>query len=96
MTREVLAGGAGTALGTLPCTGLNLTRVVLPGFALLMAAGAVWRSSRRDRLCENALRTSCGHPDSRRDAAVAWRGDQPAVGEPFAGAEGGTHPRSFE
>jgi LPXTG-motif cell wall-anchored protein len=41
--KGVLAGGAGTALGTLPYTGLNLTWVVLAGFALLMAAGAVWR-----------------------------------------------------
>ena len=41
--KGVLAGGAGTALGTLPFTGLNLTWAALAGFALLMAAGALWR-----------------------------------------------------
>jgi hypothetical protein len=41
MTREFLAGGVGTALGTLPCTELNLTWVVRARFARLMAAGAV-------------------------------------------------------
>lgn len=47
----ILAGGAGTgvlagggaALGTLPLTGLNLIWVVVAAFALLMAAGALWR-----------------------------------------------------
>jgi hypothetical protein len=33
----------GTAVGTLPFTGLNLTWAVVGVFALLMAAGALWR-----------------------------------------------------
>jgi hypothetical protein len=61
MTREVLAAGAGTALGMLPCTGLNL-----------------------NRLGENALRTSCGHPGYSRD------------GRGRVGWWGGARPRSFE
>jgi hypothetical protein len=43
MTKEFSAGGAGTALETLPYIGLNLTRVVLAGFALLRAPAAIWR-----------------------------------------------------
>jgi hypothetical protein len=40
--KGVLAGtGAGGA--ALPFTGLNITWVVIGAFALLMAAGAVWR-----------------------------------------------------
>lgn len=39
--KGVLAGGAG--LGALPFTGLNLTWAAIGGFALLMAAGALWR-----------------------------------------------------
>lgn len=43
-----VAGGAGAvlgdpALGNLPMTGLNLVWVMIAGFALLMAAGAIWR-----------------------------------------------------
>jgi hypothetical protein len=45
--KGVLAGGAGTAVGTLPFTGLNLTWAIVAGFALLMAAGAVWRIAPR-------------------------------------------------
>jgi hypothetical protein len=41
--KGVLAGGAGTAAGALPFTGLNLTWAIVAGFALLMAAGAIWR-----------------------------------------------------
>jgi hypothetical protein len=41
--KGLLAGGAGTTLGTLPFTGLELTWFVIAGFALLMAAGALWR-----------------------------------------------------
>lgn len=41
--KGVLAGSAGTTLGALPYTGLNLTWAVVAGFALLMAAGAIWR-----------------------------------------------------
>lgn len=39
----LFAGVAGTVAGTLPFTGLNLAWFVVAGFALLMAAGAVWR-----------------------------------------------------
>jgi hypothetical protein len=41
--KGILAGGAGTALGTLPFTGLNMSWVVIAAFALMMAAAAVWR-----------------------------------------------------
>lgn len=37
------AAGAGTVLGALPFTGLDLAWSVVAGFALLMAAGALWR-----------------------------------------------------
>jgi LPXTG-motif cell wall-anchored protein len=37
------AGGAGAALGALPATGLDLIWFVIAAFALLMAAGALWR-----------------------------------------------------
>jgi hypothetical protein len=40
--RGLFAGGAGT-LGTLPFTGLNVVWVAAAAFALLMAAGALWR-----------------------------------------------------
>lgn len=42
----VLAGGAAVAsgdLGALPFTGLSLIWFVVAAFALLMAAGALWR-----------------------------------------------------
>jgi len=35
--------GAGVGAAALPFTGLNIVWVVIAGFALLMAAGAVWR-----------------------------------------------------
>jgi hypothetical protein len=43
------AGTAGTAttLGILPFTGLNLVWFVIAAFALLMAAGALWRIAPR-------------------------------------------------
>ncbi len=37
------AGTAVTAAGILPFTGLNLAWYVIAAFALLMAAGALWR-----------------------------------------------------
>ncbi len=37
------AGTAVTAAGILPFTGLNLAWFVIAAFALLMAAGALWR-----------------------------------------------------
>jgi hypothetical protein len=40
---------AGTALGTLPFTGLNLTWTVLAAFALLAAGGALMRIAPRRR-----------------------------------------------
>ena len=39
----LFAARAGTVFGTLPFTGLSLTWSVVAGFALLMAAGALWR-----------------------------------------------------
>ncbi len=42
----LFAGGAGT-VAMLPFTGLNLTWAVVAGFALLMAAGALWRIAPR-------------------------------------------------
>lgn len=44
------AGTAGTAastVGILPFTGLNLVWFVIAAFALLMAAGALWRVAPR-------------------------------------------------
>jgi hypothetical protein len=43
------AGTAGTAatVGILPFTGLNLVWFVIAAFALLMAAGALWRIAPR-------------------------------------------------
>jgi LPXTG-motif cell wall-anchored protein len=43
----MLAGGVGAAAGTLPMTGLNLIWFILAAFALVMAAGALWRISPR-------------------------------------------------
>jgi hypothetical protein len=40
--KAVVAGSAGTA-GALPFTGLNVMWIAVAGFALLMAAGAIWR-----------------------------------------------------
>jgi hypothetical protein len=40
--KAVVAGSAGTA-GALPFTGLNVMWFAVAGFALLMAAGAIWR-----------------------------------------------------
>jgi hypothetical protein len=40
--KGLFAGGAGT-VATLPFTGLNLAWAVVASFALLMAAGAIWR-----------------------------------------------------
>ena len=40
--KGLFAGGAGT-LGTLPFTGLDVVWVAVAAFALLMAAGALWR-----------------------------------------------------
>jgi LPXTG-motif cell wall-anchored protein len=42
-----LAAGGAAALGTLPLTGLNVMWIVVGGFALLMAAGALWRIAPR-------------------------------------------------
>jgi hypothetical protein len=42
----VFAGGVGVA-ATLPFTGLNLAWSIVAAFALLMAAGAVWRIAPR-------------------------------------------------
>ena len=41
------AGGVGAVAGTLPFTGLNLAWSIVAAFALLMAAGAVWRVAPR-------------------------------------------------
>ena len=83
--KGVLAGRVGTALGTLPCTGLNLTWVVLPGFALLMAAGAVF-AHRPEEI--GFVRTRSGQAAASLAiagmAAVAWRGDSLLWREPFA------------
>jgi hypothetical protein len=46
----VLAGGAtatGGALGALPFTGLNMIWFVVAAFAIMMAAGALWRIAPR-------------------------------------------------
>jgi hypothetical protein len=40
--KGLFAGGAGT-VATLPFTGLNLVWAMVASFALLMAAGALWR-----------------------------------------------------
>ena len=40
--KGLFVGGAGT-LGTLPFTGLDVVWVAAAAFALLMAAGALWR-----------------------------------------------------
>lgn len=39
--------GVGAGAAALPFTGLNIVWVVIAGFALLMAAGAVWRIAPR-------------------------------------------------
>jgi hypothetical protein len=46
-TAGTAAGVAGVAGGTLPFTGLNLVWLIVAGFALLMAGGALWRISPR-------------------------------------------------
>ena len=43
----VFAGSAGAVLGALPFTGLNMTWMIVGAFALLMAAGALWRIAPR-------------------------------------------------
>ena len=43
----LFAGGAGMVAGTLPFTGLDLSWAVVASFALLMAAGALWRIAPR-------------------------------------------------
>lgn len=46
-TGGVLGAGAGVVTGALPFTGLNVVWFVLAAFALLMAAGALWRVAPR-------------------------------------------------
>ena len=46
-TGGVVAAGTGVATGALPFTGLNVAWFVLAAFALLMAAGALWRVAPR-------------------------------------------------
>ena len=43
----VFAGSAGAVLAALPFTGLNMTWMIVGAFALLMAAGALWRIAPR-------------------------------------------------
>jgi hypothetical protein len=44
---SLFASGAGAMVGTLPFTGLNLAWSGVAAFALLMAAGALWRIAPR-------------------------------------------------
>jgi hypothetical protein len=45
----VFAGSAGAVLGALPFTGLNVTWIIVAAFALVMAAGALWRIAPRSQ-----------------------------------------------
>ncbi|HET9675548.1 MAG TPA: hypothetical protein VFP31_12225 [Gaiellaceae bacterium] len=45
----MFAGSAGAVLGALPFTGLNMTWMIVGAFALLMAAGALWRIAPRSQ-----------------------------------------------
>jgi hypothetical protein len=45
--KAVLVGSAGSVGAALPLTGLNLVWWVVGAFALLMAAGALWRIAPR-------------------------------------------------
>jgi len=45
----VFAGSAGAVIGALPFTGLNMTWMIVGAFALLMAAGALWRIAPRSQ-----------------------------------------------
>jgi LPXTG-motif cell wall-anchored protein len=42
--KGIIAAGTGAGLSTLPHTGLELIWFIIAGFALLMAAGALWRT----------------------------------------------------